>query len=182
MDARRDAASGAAAFVLSVRRTIADASTGSVATVGRIELEPGVFNVIPGRARVALEFRASSSDELDRLERRLLDDAAAVAADAGLDLAVDPVGRWEPTALDASVRRAIATAAAGLELNAIELLSGAGHDAQAIAAIAPAGMIFVPSARGISHQPQEYTGWDDCVNGANVLLRSALELSLRPRP
>jgi beta-ureidopropionase / N-carbamoyl-L-amino-acid hydrolase len=182
MDARRDAAFGAAAFTASVRGTVADVSPGAVATVGRIELEPGVFNVVPGRARVALEFRASSSTELDRLEERLLDGAAAVAAGAGLRLEVEPVGRWEPTPLDASARRAITAAAAGLGLNAIELPSGAGHDAQALAAIAPAGMIFVPSAHGISHQPQEHTPWGDCVNGANVLLHAALELSLRARP
>ena len=182
MDARRDAGSGAAAFIASVHRTVADASPGAVATVGRIELEPGVFNVVPGRARVALEFRASSSTELDRLEERLLAAAAWFAANARLELAIEPVGRWEPTPLDASVRRAIAAAAAELRLDAIELPSGAGHDAQAVAAIAPAGMIFVPSAHGISHQPQEHTPWDECVNGANVLLHAALELSLRARP
>jgi N-carbamoyl-L-amino-acid hydrolase len=182
MDSRRDAGLGAAAFVEGVHRTVTAEFPASVATVGRIELEPGAFNVVPGRARVALEFRDASSEALDQLEQRLLQEADAVAAARRLGLTVQPVGRWEPTALDASIGETIAVAAAALGLDALELPSGAGHDAQALATIAPAGMIFVPSACGISHHPDEYTSWADCVNGANVLLRTALEFAFRARP
>jgi N-carbamoyl-L-amino-acid hydrolase len=181
MDSRRDAALGAAAFVQAVHRTVTTEFPACVATVGRIELEPGAFNVVAGRALVALECRAASADELDRLEQRLLHKADAVAALGGLALTVRPVGSWEPTPLDAGVREAIAAAAAALGLTTLELPSGAGHDAQALAAIVPAGMIFVPSAHGISHQPDEFTAWPDCVNGANVLLHTALGLSVRAR-
>ena len=59
----------------------------------------------------------------------------------------------------------------------MELPSGAGHDAQALAAITPSGMIFVPSVGGISHDPAEYTAWEDCVNGANVLLGATVQLA-----
>jgi N-carbamoyl-L-amino-acid hydrolase len=59
----------------------------------------------------------------------------------------------------------------------LELHSGAGHDAQALAAVVPSGMIFVPSDGGISHDPREHTSWEHCVNGANTLLRAALELA-----
>lgn len=179
MDTRRDAALGAAAFVEAVPRTVTTEFPGVVATVGRIELEPGAFNVVPGRARVALEFRAASADELDRLEQRLLRKAREVTASHELELEVEPVGRWEPTELDASIRQAVAAAAAALGLAAHEMPSGAGHDAQALASVTPAGMIFVPSAGGVSHQPDEYTAWEDCVNGANALLHAALELAFR---
>jgi N-carbamoyl-L-amino-acid hydrolase len=179
MDTRRDAALGAAVFVETVHRTVTAEFSGCVATVGRLELEPGAFNVVPGRARLAVEFRATSSVELDRLEERLLQEAERIAAARALGLAVRPVGRWEPTSLDASAQKAIANAAAGLGLEALELPSGAGHDAQALAPITPAGMIFVPSKAGVSHSPEEHTKWTDCVNGANVLLRAALELALR---
>ena len=64
----------------------------------------------------------------------------------------------------------------------MELQSGAGHDAQALAAITPSGMAFVPSVGGISHDPLERTAWEDCVNGANVLLGAALRLAGSPRP
>src|SRR5262245_43357643 len=179
MRARRDAGVGAAAYVGRVHATVTREFDGCVATVGRIELEPGAFNVVPGRARVSLEFRAGSSDELDRLERRLLDEAGAVARAHGLGLDVRPVGRWQPTPLDTTVRAAVPDAARDLGLSTLELPSGAGHDAQALAHITRSGMIFVPSTGGLSHQPHEHTPWKDCVNGANVLLHAAVELGLR---
>jgi N-carbamoyl-L-amino-acid hydrolase len=173
-DARRDAGLGAAAFVTRVRETTADEFPGCVATVGRLELQPGAFNVVPGRATLALEFRGDSNDVLDALEERLLADARSVASAHALELEVCAVGRWEPTPLDGEMRRAIAEAAAELGLSALELPSGAGHDAQALAHITPTGMIFVRSAGGVSHQPAEHTPWEDCVAGANVLLHAAL--------
>ena len=89
------------------------------------------------------------------------------------------MGRWQPATLDPGVRAAIASAAAGLDLTAIEFPSGAGHDAQALAAVTASGMIFVPSAGGVSHQPDERTSWEDCLNGANTLLHATLELCRR---
>lgn len=68
-------------------------------------------------------------------------------------------------------------AATSLGLSTIELPSGAGHDAQALAPITPVGMVFVPSVGGISHDPSEHTGWVDCVNGANVLLGATVRLA-----
>ena len=82
---------------------------------------------------------------------------------------------------DEGVRSAVAGAAAALGLTTLELPSGAGHDAQALAAITPSGMVFVPSAGGVSHDPSEHTAWEDCVNGANVLLGAALRLA-EPAP
>jgi N-carbamoyl-L-amino-acid hydrolase len=72
---------------------------------------------------------------------------------------------------------AITAAADSLALTHTPLVSGAGHDAQSLAAFTHAGMLFVPSRDGISHSPQEFTAWDDCVNGANVLLRAALKMA-----
>ena len=74
------------------------------------------------------------------------------------------------------MQRAIERAAADAGLATTRLPSGAGHDAQMMAQLGPMGMIFVPSVGGISHSPQELTRWEDCANGANVLLRSVLEL------
>jgi N-carbamoyl-L-amino-acid hydrolase len=174
MDARRDAAVGAARFVAAVPELV---PAGCVATVGSIEVEPGAFNVVPAGARVSLEFRSLEPERLDALERMLLDRARAEADRAGLELQVEPVGRWEPTPLDPQVRAAIAHAASELGLRSLELPSGAGHDAQALARVTRSGMLFVPSRAGVSHQPAEHTDWDDCVDGADVLLGAALELS-----
>jgi N-carbamoyl-L-amino-acid hydrolase len=77
------------------------------------------------------------------------------------------------------VRAAIDRSAEKLGLSTVELASGAGHDAQMLATVTPSGMIFVPSRGGVSHQAGELTEWSDCVNGANVLLGTALELAAR---
>jgi N-carbamoyl-L-amino-acid hydrolase len=76
------------------------------------------------------------------------------------------------------VQRAIERTASAMRLSAARLPSGAGHDAQMMAILGPMGMIFVPSVAGISHSPKELTPWDDCANGANVLLRTVLEMDL----
>ena len=177
MDARRDAAVGAAAFVLGVRETVTRAFHGCVATVGDIATEPGSFNVVPGRAKLRLECRSLDAAELDALEQALIGRAHEVAEEFGLDVTVERVGRWEPSPTDTSVRAAFATAAVALGLSTLELPSGAGHDAQPLAAITPSGMVFVPSVGGISHDPSEHTAWEDCVNGANVLLGAAVQLA-----
>jgi N-carbamoyl-L-amino-acid hydrolase len=177
MDARRDAALGAARLVAGVRETVVRDFPGCVATVGDIRVEPGAFNVVPGQARVSLEFRSLEEDELDRLEAALLSLARREADREHLELDVEPVGRWTPVSLDQGLRSTITTAAAALGLSSLELPSGAGHDAQALAKVTRSAMIFVPSAAGLSHDPGEHTAWRDCVNGANVLLGAALELA-----
>jgi N-carbamoyl-L-amino-acid hydrolase len=177
MEARRDALLGAARFSLAVRDAVTDRFPGCVGTVGAVEVERPAFNVVPGSVQVLLELRAPIGEQLDALEAEVLDAVACDAAGADLELTVERVGRWEPVELDASVQEWILAAAAQLGLTATKLPSGAGHDAQALAPITPTGMIFVPSVGGISHDPDEHTRWRDCVNGANVLLGTALKLA-----
>ena len=177
MDARRDAGLAAASFALAARDIVVRDFPGCVATIGDVKLEPGAYNVVPGTARVALEFRSGDAEELEKLEQALRHAARTAADQADIELQVAPVGRWEPTPLDAAVCDAIEAAAAELGLSSMRLRSGAGHDAQALAGVTPAGMIFVPSVGGVSHDPRESTAWDDCVNGANVLLGAALALA-----
>jgi N-carbamoyl-L-amino-acid hydrolase len=148
-----------------------------VANVGEIVLEPGAFNVVPGRARVSLECRSADADELERLVARLLERIGSVAGESDLEVEAERVGHWAPAATDPAVRSAIAHSVAALGLTSIQMPSGAGHDAQILAAVVPAGMVFVPSVGGISHHPSEHTRWRDCLNGANVLLGAALELA-----
>jgi N-carbamoyl-L-amino-acid hydrolase len=177
MDVRRDAGLGAAAFVLGVRETVVRDYPSCVANVGKIELEPGAFNVVPGRARVAMECRSLDGRQLDALADALLARARAEAAARGLVVEVRRVGRWDPTVTDPRVRAAISRAATELGLSSMELPSGAGHDAQVLARRVPSGMVFVPSAGGISHHPSEHTAWQQCVDGANVLLGAIVELA-----
>jgi beta-ureidopropionase / N-carbamoyl-L-amino-acid hydrolase len=176
MDTRRDAGLAAARFVVDVHETVVRDFPNCVATVGRVMLEPGAFNVIAGEAQVALEFRSADTSELDALEKALVL-VARQTETHGLAVEIEPVGCWEPVPLDTRVRTAIAQVAGVLGLSTVELPSGAGHDAQALAHVTPSGMILVPSVDGLSHQPAEHTAWADCLNGANVLLGATLELA-----
>ena len=177
MRERRDAGVAAAAFAVGASELVGREFPGAVATVGDLRFEPGSFNVIPGRATLALEFRAAETGTLDRLEDALLACAYREADARRVDLEVEPVGRWEPTPLDARACDAIERAAERLRLRTMRMPSGAGHDAQALAGVTPAGMVFVPSVGGVSHDPRELTSWEDCANGADVLLGATLELA-----
>jgi beta-ureidopropionase / N-carbamoyl-L-amino-acid hydrolase len=177
MTSRRDALLGAARFALLVHETIVARFPGCVGTVGGIDVEPSVFNVVPARARLLLELRAPASEQVDALEAELFVAAQRAAALDGLGLTIERVGQWDPVKLDAEVQLVIERAAHDLGLSTLRLVSGAGHDAQALAPMTRTGMIFVPSVGGISHDPAEETSWLDCVNGANVLLRAALSLA-----
>jgi len=141
MGQRDDSLVAAAEFVLRVRQA---ARGGTVATVGRLELEPGVSNVVPARVTVTVDARAASSSELDAL----------VAA-----IGFEPSLRVEPVWMSGPPLAALRAAAPG----APELPSGAGHDAGILAAAGvPAGMLFVRSLNGgASHSPAELSSESD---------------------
>lgn len=177
MDRRLDAAQGASAFTLAARELVMKEFPGYVATIGNMEFEPGVFNVVPHTVTVALEFRADDDDKLDEMETALLRQASVEAQRFGLDLATEFLDNVATARMNDQVRQAFADASEMLGLRHTFLPSGAGHDAQTLAQICPTGMIFVPSVGGFSHSSKEFTTWEDCVNGANVLLHAALTLA-----
>jgi N-carbamoyl-L-amino-acid hydrolase len=174
---RLDAAQGAAAFTLAVRQKVLQDFPDCVANVGMARLLPGAFNIVPQRAELALELRSAEPENYARLEAALLEIARSEADRYGLGLETEFLGRHQPTPLSPLAQLAIRQAADSLELSHIALVSGAGHDAQSLAPICPAGMIFVPSQGGASHSPREFTIWEDCLNGANVLLQAALRMT-----
>ncbi len=174
MEERRDAGLGACALALAARTLVMRDFPGSVVNVGDMRFEPGAYNVIPGRVSVALEFRAFRAAELDRLEATLRQQAAATAGQFGLGLEVESLPGEEPVELPAQVQEVLARACRGLGLLYAVLPSWAGHDGQAMVWACPGGMVFVPSVDGASHTAREFSHWEDCVNGANVLLRAAL--------
>ncbi len=176
MAERRDAALGASAFTLAAWEVVTD-FPGCVVNVGDMGFAPGAFNIVPGRVELALEFRASEPALFQRLEAALLERAEAEAARFGLGLEVEWLGRCDPAPMDPVAQACIVEAAEGLGLSHLSFASGAGHDGQSLAGLCPVGMIFVPSVEGASHSPREYTRWEDCVNGANVLLGAALRLA-----
>ena len=176
MGERLDAAQGAAAFILAARELVLAEFPGCTANVGQVNLLPGAFNIIPGAAVLGLECRAADLHTFEQLEQALLNRAMAEAGRFGLGFEAELLGKHPPAPLDPQVQQAIAEAAQELHLKVLRIPSGAGHDAQSLSSLCPAGMIFVPSVDGVSHSPHEFTEWQDCVNGANVLLRTALKL------
>jgi acetylornithine deacetylase/succinyl-diaminopimelate desuccinylase-like protein len=103
--------------------------------------------------------------------------AHAEAKRFGLDLEVNFLGKHSPTLMNDLVQNTFAEACHDLGLSHISLTSGAGHDGQLFDGLCPVGMIFVPSKEGASHSAREFTEWEDCVNGANVLLQAVLKLA-----
>ena len=177
MDQRRDALLAAATFIRAVNRVVTAEPGRQVGTVGEIDVHPGAPNVIPGRVRLSLELRDLDGAKIRRLYQRIHEEGQEIARSSGTTFTfVDRELGVEPAPTDTRVRATIVRAAQELGLTYQVMPSGAGHDAQSIAQIAPVGMIFVPSAGGISHSPREFTHPDDHENGANVLLWSALAL------
>ena len=177
MEDRLDASLGASAFTLSARELVMQDHPGCVVNVGRMEFEPGVFNIIPARAELWLEFRAPDEEQVTRLDSALIDCAQKEAQRFGLKLKAEFLGKHSPTPMSIAPRQVIAETCDSLGLTHTTLVSGAIHDGQSFMGICPIGMIFVPSVEGASHAPREFTKWEDCVNGANVLLQSVLRFA-----
>jgi hydantoinase/carbamoylase family amidase len=176
MEDRRDASLGASAFTLMAREMVMRDFPNCVVNVGKMEFAPGAFNIVPARVDVSLEFRSPDEAEFNRLDQALLKLASEQASRFGLDLKTEFLGKHSPSLMDEKVRTAFADSCDTLGLTHMPLPSGAGHDGQSLADLCPVGMIFVPSVDGASHSPREFTQWEDCVNGANVLLQAALRL------
>lgn len=179
MNGRHDALVAASQLTLAVREIASRREGRQVGTVGRIEIEPNSPNVIPGKATLSVEFRDLSESVLRELGDAIKTRGAAIARDTGTTINFTLASTNLPAMATTGIQDAIGRAAAKAGLQTIKLPSGAGHDAQQIARIAPMGMIFVPSIGGVSHSPRELTTWEDCTRGADVLLKTVLELDQR---
>jgi N-carbamoyl-L-amino-acid hydrolase len=177
MDDRLDASLGASAFTLAARGIVLKDFPNCVVNVGKMEFTPGAFNIVPARVDVSLEFRSTDEGEFKRLDSALVECAKTQAKRYGLELKTEFLGMHLPSIMNENIKLAISDACDALGLTQTSLVSGAGHDGQSLTDICPVGMIFVPSVDGASHAPRELTRWEDCVNGANVLLVAALKLA-----
>ena len=173
---RHDALLAAAHLTVAVRDAAARRPGRQVATVGQIEVTPNSPNVIPGRAVLSVELRDLSPHTLVEMMDDIRARAREIERTTGTTIAFRMMAQVTPAAATPEVKAAIERASASLDLRTTRLPSGAGHDAQSMAQLGPMGMIFVPSVGGISHSPKELTHWDDCANGADVLLRTVLEM------
>jgi len=179
MNERHDAMVAAAQLTLAVREIASRRQGRQVGTVGRIAVEPNSPNVIPGRVTLSVEFRDLSEQVLRELGDAVKARGVAIAKETGTSVVFTLASTNPPALATPGVQEAIGRAAAASGLKTMRLPSGAGHDAQQIVRLCPMGMIFVPSVGGISHSPKELTTWEDCANGANVLLKTVLDLDQR---
>jgi N-carbamoyl-L-amino-acid hydrolase len=173
---RHDAMLAAAHLTVAVREAVTRLPGRQVGTVGQIAITPNSPNVIPGLARLSIELRDLSSHKLVAIMDDIRARAGEIAATTRTEIAFSQAMTAAPAAATPEVQSAIERAAGSLGLGASRLPSGAGHDAQNMALLGPMGMIFVPSVGGVSHSPKELTHWDDCARGADVLLRTVLEM------
>lgn len=177
MNARQDALLAAAKFIVAVNEITNSFNGSQVGTVGRIKAEPGAPNVIPGKVITSLEIRDLSSDVIEKVFQAIKAKGEVIAAASNVNIEFLPLDTTAEPALTAvEIQKEIEIAASKLGYTFKYMPSGAGHDAQDIATIAPTGMIFVPSKDGISHSPKEFTSAEDMANGANVLLHTILAL------
>jgi N-carbamoyl-L-amino-acid hydrolase len=177
LELRQDAFLGLADFALKATQHVATRHYGSVATVGRVVLHPGVFSVVPARADFTFEFRSPDAATLKTLETELATIAADVASTRGLGFASRVVDQTAPVTIAPRLVGILEEECGALGYPAMKLTSGAGHDAQILASACDSGMIFIPCADGASHSPAEKIDWDDLEKGATLLLRTLVRLA-----
>ena len=176
MNERQDAAIAAAHLTLAVREVVTSRPGRQVGTVGKLELSPNAPNVVPGAATLIIELRDLSVALLKSIAEEIGARAAQIAVATRTSIEIVPVSSNAPAIADTGVQDIVERSASNLRLTSRRMPSGAGHDAQMMAQLAPMGMIFVPSIGGVSHSPRELTRWEDCAHGANLLLHAVVAL------
>ena len=177
MNARQDALLAAAKFIVAVNEITNSFEGAQVGTVGRIQASPGAPNVIPGKVTTSLEIRDLSAQVIEKVYQAIKTKGEEIAKESNVQIEFRPLDTTaDPAIMTAGIQNEIEAASKILGLSSKKMPSGAGHDAQDMALIAPTGMIFVPSNGGISHSPKEFTSAKDMANGANVLLQTILAL------
>jgi N-carbamoyl-L-amino-acid hydrolase len=176
MPDRRDALVAASQLVIAVREETVREPGRQVGTVGKLKVKPGAPNVIPGEVDLVVELRDLSLEKVEAIFGRIQERAAEIARRTETKIDFKQTSSHKPALATPWVKEVIAKEAAGAGFKTMSLPSGAGHDAQMLARVAPLGMIFVPSVDGISHSPRELTRWQDAANGCEVLLRTVLAI------
>lgn len=180
MALRHDACLAAARVAVFVRDLAMRMGGRQLATVGAMQLLPNLINVIAQRAVFTVDLRNTDAALLAQAEAELMAHALSVAEAEGVRLTTRNLARFDPVGFDPLVVDLVQQHAHALGCPHMRLPSGAGHDAQMLARVCPSGMIFVPSAGGLSHNVREHTAPEDLVMGAQLLLQVMWSLAQRP--
>ncbi|WP_218011082.1 Zn-dependent hydrolase [Herbidospora mongoliensis] len=169
-DRRADAGRAAARILIAVRDVAAEADPSMVANVGCVEVLPGAPNVVPGEARLVVEFRAATRAALDLAAARLAARAEEAAREERCTAAVTPLSSKPESRFDPALRDLLGRTCADLGVPTTSMVSFAGHDAGVLSRHVPTAMLFVPSTGGVSHAPAEHTPDRQLVLGCQALL------------
>ena len=184
MEMRKDALVAAAQlieYVEKICRKFSSMEKGRVVgTVGAMKIEPGVINAVPGRVELSIDIRSTSAPAKDKVARLVKQRGAAIARDRGIAIEVLNIRAEDPVPLDKRLLRVTRQLCDEKAIDYEIMPSGAGHDAMQMAKITPAGMIFIPSRRGISHNPLEWTDPDDIALGAQLLMETMIRVANEP--
>ncbi len=180
MRERRDAMVSAAKLTQAVREEVMAKPGRQVGNVGLLRAFPGAPNVVPGKVKLPIELRDVNALVVTDVLERIRDRANAIGKTDRTRITIEPFASEGPAPTDTGLQDHIDRVARELGLDTLRLPSGAGHDAQNVARHGiPTAMIFVRSKDGVSHNPDEWTDWDDCARGVEVLYRAVVELDER---
>ncbi len=177
MSYRHDAGYVACETAAFVRRLTREMGGAQVGTVGSVILEPNLVNVVAQKAVFTVDLRNTEERLLQSAEARLDEFLGKMGDAEGVEISTRRLARFEPVDFDPRVISLVEETALSLGANVRRLPAGAGHDAQMLARVCPAGMIFTPSVKGLSHNVREHTEPADLELGANVLLQTVLTLT-----
>lgn len=170
MDDRQDAMCAAAELTLAIESSARrESDFETVATVAQVTVTPGAMNVVPGRAELLIDIRGIDAESMERIVAEIDTHSERLADARHVRIETQVLSRAKPTVFDPDVIATLSRDVQAIGEQPLLLPSGAGHDAQCIAALAPAGMLFVPSVGGVSHSPDEHTADEDLVLGARAM-------------
>ncbi len=177
MSLRHDPALVAAEITVFLRQLAKKMGGDQVCTVGKVDIHPNLTNVVAAKAMITLDVRNTDEELLKFAESKIAEYLQVVASAEGVKITTRELARFEPVVFDDRVIDCVERIAKDQGNSVQRMPSGAGHDAQMLARVCPSGMIFVPSVKGISHNPSEFTETDDLIAGANILLHTMLSLT-----
>jgi len=178
MDERKDALVSAAMIVLAVQDIAMEhAHQGTVGTVGIMRVYPNAMNVVPGRVEMGVDIRGVDHASIIDTIQDLKDAISTIADGQDTPISIDVLASEKPVKLDDSIALTVEGVCNDLGLKYSRMPSRAGHDTMNMAKIAPAGLIFIPCHKGISHNIEEYAAPEDIVNGINVLTETLYKLA-----
>jgi N-carbamoyl-L-amino-acid hydrolase len=177
MNLRHDPSYVASAIAVFLRDLATRYGGHQVCTVGKMDLQPNLINVIPASATLTLDVRNTDELLLRHAEKEIENYLDDLAKSEGVKITSRTLARFEPVVFDDRVVSLVEQIAQDHGHSVLRMPSGAGHDAQMLARVCPSAMVFVPSVQGISHNPAEFTSEQDIGAGVDILLHAMLTLS-----